>query len=288
MLWAPSSPWTATPISSVADGTRPQGTFGTSVTPTQNNLAGATYTPLLAGAAVTYDAWEVLLCINSVNIAAAARDAMITLGVDPAGGSAYVDAIAELVCGPAGSYSGAASNGAPVYFRFPYRIAAGSSVAVKASVNSANLTAINVCCELRGQPKRPDATYAGTYVDALGTVPASSRGTLVTPGTASEGAWTQIGTLTRSCRWLEWGYGIDDSTMSNNTLSVDIAIGNASDKRIVVYNAFVLTAGNEAVGKAAQGAYVDGVAGDIVYARSQVGPSAADSNNSVAVYLVGG
>lgn len=271
---------------SASDGTRPAMAFGTSVTPNQNDIANATYAQLIAGASVTREMSDLLVCINTAGIAAAARDTIITIGIDPAGGSSYSTLIPNLLCGPAGSYSGAASNGGPVWFRFPIRIPAGSSIGAKASVNSSNLTAINVFCEVRGGQSAP--AYVGSVVEALGVTTASSSGTAVTPGTTSEGSYVQIGTLTRPCHFIAWGVGVNDSTMSNNTLSVDIAIGDASNKRICVPNGFVFTAANEALGKHAQGVYVEGAIGDIVYARAQVGPNAADSNLSVAIYAVGG
>lgn len=285
MLATQSNSWGKI-IGSVADGTRPAVSLGASVTPAQNSYGS--YAQLLAGAALTHDAWLVELCVNTVHLAGAARDCIVTLGYDPAGGTSFTDADQHLLVGPAGSYSGAASNGGPVWFRLPRRIRAGTSIGIKASVNSADLTALAAFCRVYCRPKRPELARAGAYVDTYGAVTASSRGTLVTPGTTSEGAWTEIGTLTRRCWYLEWGVGVDDGTMSNNVGHVDIAIGDASNKHIVVLNGFFFTAANEAVGKPAQGAYVDGVVGDKLYARIQVGPSAADSNYSIAIHAVGG
>jgi hypothetical protein len=272
------------PVSSVADGTRPGTTFGTPVTPAQN--AFGSYAQLVAGAAVTQDVHEVFVCVNSAFAVAGARDTLVTIGVDL--GAGYVEWIPQLVCGPAGAFSGAASNGGPVWFRVPVRIPAGATVGARASVNSSNLTAVNVAVDLRGGPSRPELARAGGYVDAVGVVAASSRGTLVTPGTTADGAWTLIGTLARECFYLAWGVGCDDATMSNNTLTVDLALGDASSKRVVVANGYAFTAANEAIGRHAQGVYALGAAGDGVYARAQVGPNAGDSNYSVAAYAVGG
>lgn len=273
------------PVLSTADGTRPVLAFGTSVTPTQNNIAVATYAQLVAGAAVTEDVDEILICVNSVNVAGAARDALVTIGVDL--GAGYVDWIGPLVCGPAGPYSGAASNGGPVWFRFRARIPAGATIGAKASVNSATLTALNVAVELYNGASRPELAHAAGYVDALGVVAASSRGTLVTPGTTDWGAWTLIGTLARPCSYLEWGVGIDDATISNNTGHVRLALGTSSSRRVVLTRGYFFTAANEAVGKWPQPVAAEGAAGDEVYAALQIGPSAADSNYSVAVYAGG-
>ena len=273
-------------IDSIADGTRPGTSFGTSVTPAQNSYGS--YAQLLSGANVTDDVWAISLCVNSVNVAGASRNVIITVGYDPAGGTSYTDTDQHLLVGPAGAYSGAASNGGPVWFYLPRRLRAGTSIGLKGSVNSADLTAFSAYAQLWCRPRRPELARAGAYVDTLGATTASSSGTAVTPGTTSDGSWTQIGTLTRSAWYLAWGVGVDDSTMSNNVGHVDISIGDASNKRIVVSNGYFFTAANEAIGKPAQGAFVRGSAGDVVYARMQVGPNAADSNYSVAVYAVGG
>ena len=274
-------------IPTVADGTRP-GAIGTAVTPKQNDIATAVYTELIDGALVDCDIWEIMLCVSAVQTAGAGRDLIVTLGYDPAAGTSYVDTDQNLLVGPAGLYVGAASNGGPVWFRLPRRIKAGTSIAIKGSVNSATLTAFNVAAYLFGKPRRPEMCYSGSYVDTLGADTANSRGTIITPGAASEGAYTEIGTLTRPCRYIEWGYGMDDAATANNVGHVDIAIGDATNKRIVVQDGYIFSAANEALGKHPQGAYVDGAVGDKFYARAQWGPNAVDANNSVSIYAVGG
>lgn len=270
-------------ISSVADGTRPAAAWGTSVTPAQN--AYGSYAQLLAGASVTDECQEIEIEVNSVGVSAAARDCIVTIGFDRAGGSSYTDTILDLVCGPAAPHN---TNGqGPVMFRFPLRVPAGCSIAAKASVNSATLTAIRVACTLRGRPTHPEVIWVGEKVTTFGATTASSNGTAITPGTTSEGAATQIGVaLTEPIFYWEFGYGISSSAMTANVLHVDIGLGDASNKRWPILNGYVTSNNGESISKPVGGRHAVGAIGDIVYARSQCGPAAVDTNNSVAVYGV--
>jgi len=270
-------------ISSVADGTRPAGAWGTAVTP-GNNTYG-TYAQLLAGAAVTDECQEIEIEVNTVGSSGVARDCIVTIGFDRAGGTSYTDTIVDLVCGPAAAHN---TNGqGPVGFRFPLRVPAGCSIAAKASVNSATVTAIRVACVLRGRPTRPELIWVGQKVTTFGSTPASSNGTTVTPGTASEGAWTQLGVaLTEPIYYWEFGYGISSGGMTANVMHVDIGIGDASNKRVAIRDGYVTSNNGESISKPPSGRHAVGAIGDLVYGRSQVGPSAADTNNSIAAYGV--
>lgn len=270
-------------IMSVADGTRPAAAWGTSVTPA-NNAYGA-YAQLLSGAAVTDECQEIEIEIGTVGISAAARDCIVTIGFDRAGGTSYTDTIVDLVCGPAAPHN---TNGqGPVIFKFPLRVPAGCSIGAKASVNSVTVTAIRVACTLRGRPTHPELIWVGQKVTTFGSTPASSAGTAITPGTAAEGAWTQLGVaLTEPIYYWEFGYGVQSATMTANVIHVDVGLGDATNKRAVILNGYVTTNNGESISKPVAGKHAVGAIGDLVYARAQVGPSAADTANSVAVYGV--
>jgi hypothetical protein len=139
-------------VSSRGITTRPSTLLSKSVTPAQN--AYGAYTQLLAGASVTDDCYEFDLFVGTVAIAASARDCLVTIGIDEAGGTSYTPVWSDIVVGPAGVYFSAGAYNA-VGFRIPLKIKAGTSVAIKASVNSATLTAIVADCILRGRPTRP-------------------------------------------------------------------------------------------------------------------------------------
>jgi hypothetical protein len=280
----PVNEW-GTILYSTADGTKPVGGMGTAVTPAQNTYG--TYAALIAGASMTVDCCELTINVNTVGISTAARDCVVSIGLDPAGGTSYTSLV-DLVCGPAHAYSdNGNSGGGGVWFRFPIWIKSGTSIAAAAAVNSATLTAINVFCRVRGAPSAPESIRVGSYIDQFGVTLASSSGTAITQGAASDGAYTQIGTLTRPCWAWEFGYGINDATMSNNLLEVDIALGTNTNKKIVIPNATVHTSSIETVSKPWALEPGIGATGDNVYARAQ-GNVSVDSANSVAVYGVGG
>lgn len=271
---------------SPADGTRPvAAAFGTSVTPAQN--AYGSYAQLLAGASVTEDCYVVEIVVSGVGISAAARDCIVKIGLDRSGGSSYTDTTIDLCCGSASNF-GNANPGGGVGFRFYLYVPAGCSVGAAASVNSATLTAIGVTLILRGRPQKMERQPCGQFIDSYGTTPASSSGTAVTFGTASEGAWTQLGTITRRGWYLEFGFGINDAVQSNNTYLIDIGVGDASNKLVVIANAPVITSSVEMVNKPISGVFGDFQVNDVIYARGQCGPNAASAAASIAAYLVGG
>lgn len=270
-------------ISSVADGTRPAAAWGTSITP-GNNTYGSYTQVLTATSAETY------LCritFNSWATNAAARDALVTIGVDPAGGTGYTDTIVDLVASCAPPFSNVGVS--PVAYEFPLRIPAGATIAAKGSVNNATVGTGRVAIELFGRPSRPELVKAGSFVQTFGSVTASSSGTAVTPGTASEGSWTQIGSALTVPIWAwEFGLGVNSATMANTNHNVDIGLGDASNKKIVIPNATAYETSNEQLGKPSALRAGLGAVGDIVYARIQTGASVVSANPGIVVYGIGG
>lgn len=272
-------------ISSV-DGTRPAAAFGTAITPVQNG-AGGGYSTLLAGASVTHDVFGILINVNSVAISGAARDCLATLGFDPAGGTSFADFV-SLLCGQASAYAAPAGNGVGGghSFYFPLWLRAGTTIGMRASVNSADVTDIRGFVRLFCQPSRPELIWCGQRIEQLGVTALSSTGIGVTAGTAAEGTWTEIGTTTRHHRYYEFGFGMNDGTASSNAYNVDVSVGDATNKKIVQLDAFVGSNTAEATSKPACPMWAQSAAGDKVYARTQVGPSGEDAH-SIAVYAMG-
>lgn len=267
-------------ISSVADGIRPTTPWGTALTP-GNNTYGSYVQVLAATSAETY---LMRIVINAFAVSAAARDALVTIGIDPAGGTSYVDFITDLMASCAHTYTSG-----PVVYEFPIRVPAGATLAAKASVNNATVGTGSVAIELWGAPSRPELVKAGSFVQTFGAVAASSRGTTVTIGTTSEGSWTQIGSALTVPLWhWEWGMGANNTTILGNGIHVDVGIGDASNKKIVINNAYVNTTTVETITKPASARPGLGAVGDIVYVRGQCGPSTPDAAASFIVYGVGG
>lgn len=276
-------------ISSVALGTQPVAAQGTAVTP--GNLTYGAFAQVLA--ATSDDSCEVEIGINTVGVAAVARDCLVTIGWDPAGGTNYGVAaqtsINDLLGSCASAYlAGTGGVGGGVVYRFPLRIPAGSTIAAKAMVNSATLTAINVWIKLRCRPSRPQAIYVGAFVDTYGANQATAGGTAITPGTAARSAFVSLGALTTTYSYFEVGLGCNDATMSNLGYEVDVAVGDVTNKDLVIESAAIAVTNNETITKpGGLGRHAIAGVGSTVFVRAQA-TTTPDANVSAAVYAVGG
>lgn len=270
-------------IESVADGTRPAAAWGTSITP--GNNAYGSYAQVLA--ATSDETYLCRIVLSSFAVNAAARDALVTIGIDPAGGTSYTDLITDLVasCAPPVSNVGVS----PIVYEFPLSIPAGATIAAKATVNNVTVGTGRVAITLFGRPSRPELVKAGSFVQTFGSVPASSSGTAVTPGTTAEGAWTQIGSALTVPIWAwEFGLSVNSATMANTNHNVDVGLGDATNKRVIIPNGTVFETSNEQLGKASALRVGLGAVGDLVYARIQTGSNATSATPGVIVYGIGG
>lgn len=284
-------------INSVADGTRPAAAWGTSITP--GNNAYGSYASVIAGASVTHDAYGILININSNSVAATIRDALVTIGFDPAGGTSFGGLggvtgreINHLLASCAPTYTLAVPGVGGISYFFPLKIPAGTSIGAKASVNNATVGTLRVSCKLFCKPSAPELVRVGSYVKTFGETTASSRGTAFTPGGASEGTYVQLGSAIAAADsplwYWECGIGIDNTAITANVVHVDVGLGDATNKRIAIDNQWFGMSTNETIGKAAGGAYQNGAAGDLVYVRGQSGPAGPDTGFTAIAYGVGG
>ncbi|MBA3421646.1 MAG: hypothetical protein H0U12_07105 [Thermoleophilaceae bacterium] len=272
-------------VNRITDGTQPAGGQGVSVTPAQN--AFGTYAQILGTASslpIDFDCYELEILVNNSAITGTARDTMVTIGFDEAGGTTYTDKILHLVCGPT---SLAADSGewpaGGVTFKFPLRIKAGTSIAAKASVNSATLTAFQVSAIVRGKPTHPELIWAGSGVETIGASTGTSAGTGITSGGADEGAYTLLGSSTKRYRYMELGVGYNSAGMFYSANWVDIGIDAASTRR-VIRNADFRTDTNETLTKRVALTPANVPAGSAIYARVQ--STTASQTPSIAVYGV--
>lgn len=272
-------------IPSVADGTRPASSFGTVVTPGFN--AYGSYASLIAGAAVTHDVHEIWINFNANVVVGSARDSLATIGVDPAGGSSFTPLIEHLSCACAAGFHGSGAVGGGIWYRFPVFIKAGSSIGCAASVNNATVGTLSAHVVLFGAPSRPDAIWAGSFVQTFGADPAASSGSVaIVAGGASEGAWVEIGTLDKPIRFIDFGLGVNASVMQSASMVVDLALGDATNKKIIIPGALVFTTTNEVLARDAAGRYCSGAPGDKIYGRAQAGGS-GNTGVSILAYGVG-
>ena len=288
MLYSPQGQDFQTVISNVTS-TRPPATatnFGTAVTVNASTTVYGAWAELIAGASVTTDIYGILLNINNYGVSNSNRNALFDIGVDNAGGTTYVTKIPQLMGGSASPYY-LGSGG--IWDYFPLYIPAGSSVAVQAKGTVASTTT-GVACWLFGQPRRPENVRSGSYVDAYGIDNTNNRGTTITIGTTAEGAWTSLGTTTRSYWWQQCGFAQNDTSQTAAAIHVDIAAGASTTRnKILIENQlYIITAAEQiSCNPNFMGSYNNIASGQIVYGRAQ-SSSISDTGPNIACYMVGG
>lgn len=216
------------------DTVRPSSSLGTSVTPAQN--AFGSWAQLLTGANVSQNVRGVLVTFTGTNASTLAKDCVVDIGVDPAGGTSYTTLLPSLL---ASNCPGVASEPGTSYY-FPIAIAAGSSIAARASVNNATVGTVRVQITVFGSPTV--TTRAGTAVQAVGLTAASSAGTAVTPGQAAEGSWTTMGTLSAESWFFQLGVGLNTGTATGGLLAFDAAEGDGNTM-LITDALYISTAG---------------------------------------------
>lgn len=255
--------------------TQPAASFGVQVT--NGNGSYGNWAQVVS--ALAEDCYEISNVFTAGNTSGANRQQLANIGIDPAGGTNYTTIIPDLVCGMAGNLD--ISPG--VKYRFPLFIPAGSTIAVQTNGNSAST--VNVGIKVVGKPSRPELVKTGSKVIAYGV--AAPSGTSVTIGTASEGAWSELGTVAAGDNPFFWQYGftINSISASARAFNIDLSIGDASNKVVVIADAGATSTTVEAIGKGFHdGGYYQAKAGDKIYGRVQ--GSNTQSNVEMTAYGV--
>lgn len=262
---------------------RPASTRGASITP-GNNTYGS-YTTVL-GTPLASDAYAIEIMIQSIGVSATVTDSLCTIGLDPAGGTAYADFISHLLCTGAGG----ANTGAPYRYFFPVKIPAGCTIGAKGSINNATVGTQTVAVKLWTKPTRPEyMPKYGTYVTTFGAVTATSAGTAVTAGTVSNGSYTQLGSAVSGNPLWYWSMGFalkNDTTWAAPSHRADLAHGDASNKIPIIQQLEVYPTSTEMQSPYILGEYRHVPAGSNIYARCWSGT--ADTAFGVIAYGVGG
>lgn len=233
--------------------TRYTGTYGASVTEgTTDYGSWVNVIPALASDACGIE-------IHVTDNAAAGANTVLRLGVDYAGGSSYTAIMSGVLVG------GALLN-QPRTLYLPLRIPAGASVAVAAYGALGSTMGVQV--RYGRAPVGPARFGAG--VESVGV--SGYSGTAVTYGTASDGAWTSLGTTTYDT-WY-WGLSaqIDasDTSHTGTTHTIDLAFGDASNKTVILYDwAFNTNTSETSYVAPFLGAERYVPAGTTIYARAQ-------------------
>jgi hypothetical protein len=258
-------------------------TPGTAVTPGASNAEGA-YTAIASSANIASDVYWVRLWVAGGGTAAQAKNHLLDIGVDPAGGTAYSEVISNLVCGG----SSLAGEGGQ-QFMFPLFIKAGSSVAVRIQGSHATAGTVRVSMDFMGNPSRPEVVRVGSFSETIGTI-TNSLGVSLTPGdNNAEGTWVSLGTTAKAMWWWQVGVQFDDTQTTNITYHFDLAYGDATNKIMILENVLILLPGSSerytlllhAFG------YRDVPAGSEIFIRGTCGGTSDAGCNAVAIGIGG-
>jgi hypothetical protein len=209
-------------------GANPSATPGTSVIPGATNAEG-TYTSIATGANIAQDVCGLYLRVSDGATSTAAKNHLLDVGVDPAGGTSYTTIISDIVCGATGAIT---TTGGGQQFFFPIAIKAGSQVAVRIQGSNGTAGTVRVGAKFYGQSSRPEIIPCGSFSETIGTI-TNSNGVSFTPGNAADGTWVSLGTTTNPMWWWQIGYQIDNGTITAEYTYVDIAVGDGSNKHVI-------------------------------------------------------
>ena len=265
-------------------GTWVDATFVGTTTPCGTNSKGAWSTALLSNTA--NDAFAISVCMGLGGVAGAAYGYLIDIGVDPANGTNYQVLIPDLLCS-----AGSATLGG-MWWWFPLYIPKGSSIAARASVNTGT-TAIRVGVELYGQPKRLDNIAVGSFVRTFNIATSTSFGTTGHTEGASgvQGSYTaSVGTTSDRLWFWQAGLAINNTAWTKALAHmVDVAVGDASNKYLVVENMVTTVTDSEKQANCnpQQFNYFEAPSGVSIYVRGRC-TGAALATAYASVHAVGG
>jgi hypothetical protein len=272
------------------ESTRPAtSNWGQTITPGNNTWGTAAQ----VGSDVAEDLWAIEFTFTNVGVSNNSKSALVQVGFDFAGGTTFPASpdrynSITLVASNAISYQ----SGFGCQYWFPLGIPAGTAILMRGTTENATVGTIACNWTGWGRPKYPEATRRGAYVESLGVVEASSRGTVITPGTTSDGSpTTSLGTLAADhpCWYWEFGFGVhNDTTQGNNAVHCDLL--NASTGEILLQNGRAFTTSGEAAGKQAslcRMPFHDVAGGTEIFGRAQTSGT-LDATYHMTAYGVGG
>lgn len=207
--------------------TNPTVNLGTTITPGVSNAEGS-WTQVATSGNISADVYGISLNVNGGFTSANAKNHLLDIGVDPAGGSSYTEVISNIVCG-------ASSTSGGYHFFFPFFIKSGSSVAVRVQGSNATAGTISAALRFYGKNSRPETFPVGTFSETIGTTNlASSLGISFTPGNAADGAWASLGTTAKKMWWWQLCFQIDNGTITAEQTYIDLAWGDGSNKQLMM------------------------------------------------------
>lgn len=235
--------------------------------------------------AIAQDCYGISIMFSGQSATTSSRRCLVDLLVDPAGGTSWSVAIANLAAvGPTFGTSGAWG----VHYYFPLYLKSGTAIGTAHQNAVAGTLPLRVAMRVYGKPKRPHLVKCISKVQTL-NADTTTTGTTVatTPGTAAKGSYSAtLGTLLRDSWWWQAGVLSTDGSMTANGYLWDVAV-NATNKLMCLENMMYSVTGTiEQSSKSAMGTNLpirEAVSGENVYTRAAA-VGAPDTGMGAVVY----
>ena len=197
--------------------------IGTQIPSHASNHTKGTATSLIAGASITEDVYGIAIGFTGGWGSGGIRMWMTDLLIDPAGGTSWSVAIANL-----------AANSPHIclkgcWYYFPLYLKNGTSIGMQTQCNAGSNN-IRGLVRVFGKPTHPELVKAGTKVETFGATTASTTGVSITPGTSAMGALTaSMGTTAGDLWWWQAGNLMSDSARAPHALWMDVLAGDGTN-----------------------------------------------------------
>lgn len=194
------------------------------------------------GSALPYDCYGLWAAFSKALLVETTRRTGCDVGIDATGGTSFTPILTNVIMGNQLEFDYVSEL---VNWFFPIFIPSGATLGFRLSSSLASEPSYAFWIAI-GAPTHPELCAVGTHVETVGAV-SEVTGTVVTPGTTSEGAWTSLGTTTTECfywvvraqlapgdisvvtrvYYIELGYG--DGTSIITILEEEYYTGGAGD-----------------------------------------------------------
>lgn len=264
------------------------GSIGTSVIPGISNAEGS-WTQVASSADIAHDVYSIMLNLHDGSVSTTAKNLLVDIGVDPAGGTSYSAIVSNITCtGP--SQHNAVGSG--LHFKFPYLIKAGSSVAVRAQTSHTSAGTVRAAMEFFGQPSRPEQLFVGRYSETIGTI-TNSSGVSFTPGNAADGSRVSLGTTAQPLCFWQLCVAIDSGGMAAQYTYVDLEWSTDATNFFPIKRLTVASTSTEQIGNMIpmnlmnEASFCPVPAGATLYVRGRCNTAPTSGYNAVAIGIGG-
>lgn len=205
-------------------------TAGTGITPGTSDSEGS-FVEIGPDASITTDIYYASLLFHTGSTSGQAKNHFFDVAYDPTGGTTYDRFLfQDFACGAAAPHS--SYQGIYRHIHFPCKVPAGSAIAIRAQGSNATAGSVRCIASFYGKPSRPELWRPAAYSETLG-VSSGTLGTSFTPGNASWGSWTSLGTTAKKHFWAQLGVQIDNNTYLGHATHVQLGIGDGTNMNVI-------------------------------------------------------